>query len=299
MTVTTSMAHVAADATAEHSTGAGFVTAALQSAKRTVLQFFRTPQLLMLGTIQGALFLFMFRYIFGGAIHPGEGIDYVDFLVPGFLVTGILWLGMPAAPGVAEDAATGVHDRLRSLPIPRSSVMIGRSLADAALALWGLFIAGVLAFIVGFRLHANVAEVVLALVLLVFAVYSFMWVFITIGLTVGQRPGGPGHRLAPGHSARIRVRRLRASRHAAGLDAARGRQPAVHRRQQRGAKPDPGRRRRRRSRAQHGLLGGAESCLVRRDPGGFQRDRRVPLRSPELADRPRHSMPTPIDGSAA
>ena len=164
-------------------TGAGFATAALQSAKRTILQFFRTPQLLLLGTIQGALFLFMFRYIFGGAINPGNGLEYVDFLVPGFLATGILWLGMPAATGVAEDAATGVHDRMRSLPIPRSSVIVGRSLADTALTLWGIFVATVLAFIVGFRLNANVAEVGLALVVLLVASYSFMWVFITIGLT--------------------------------------------------------------------------------------------------------------------
>ena len=40
-------------------------------------------KLLMLGTIQGALFLFMFRYIFGGAINPGNSIEYVDFHVPG------------------------------------------------------------------------------------------------------------------------------------------------------------------------------------------------------------------------
>src|SRR3954451_1273990 len=163
--------------------GATWVTASLQSAKRTVLQFFRTPQLLMLGTIQGALFLFMFRYIFGGAIQPGQGIDYVDFLVPGFLATGILWLGMPAATGVAEDAATGVHDRLRSLPIPRASVMFGRTIADTALTTWGLLVTTVVAFIVGFRLNANVAEVALAVVVLLVAAYSFMWVFITIGLT--------------------------------------------------------------------------------------------------------------------
>src|SRR5829696_2256428 len=162
-TVTRPSKDVAAGAAVDHATGAGYVTAALQSAKRTVLQFFRTPQLLMLGTIQGALFLFMFRYIFGGAINPGEGLDYVDFLVPGFLVSGILWLGMPAATGVAEDAATGVHDRMRSLPIPRASVMFGRSLADTALTAWGLFVAGVLAFIVGYRLEADVPDVVLAL----------------------------------------------------------------------------------------------------------------------------------------
>ena len=181
-TVTTSATDVAASPAVDRTAGAGFVTAALQSAKRTILQFFRTPQLLMLGTIQGALFLFMFRYIFGGAINPG-GLDYVDFLIPGFLVSGILWMGMPAATGVAEDAATGVHDRLRSLPIPRASVMFGRSIADTALTLWGLFVAGVLAFIVGFRLHADAPEVALALALLVLAAYSFSWVFITIGLT--------------------------------------------------------------------------------------------------------------------
>ncbi len=182
-TVTKPSTDVAAEVAVDHTTGAGYVTAALQSAKRTVLQFFRTPQLLLLGTIQGALFLFMFRYIFGGAINPGHGLSYVDFLVPGFLASGILWLGMPATSGVAEDAATGVHDRLRSLPIPRSSVVVGRSLADTALTMWGLFVAGVLAFIVGFRLDAGVAEVALAVVLLVVAAYCFSWVFITIGLT--------------------------------------------------------------------------------------------------------------------
>jgi len=182
----------AADQGLASASGASFTTAALQSAKRTILQFFRTPQLLVLGTVQGALFLFMFRYIFGGAIKPGNGLDYVDFLVPGFLVTGILWLGMPASSGVAEDAATGVHDRLRSLPIPRSSVMFGRALADTALTMWGLFVAGVLAFIVGFRLNADALEVVLAVALLVVAAYSFSWIFITIGLVSSSAQAANG-----------------------------------------------------------------------------------------------------------
>jgi ABC-2 type transport system permease protein len=191
-TDTTTTSGVSAGSTIPRATGADFVTASLQSAKRTILQFFRTPQLLMLGTVQGALFLFMFRYIFGGAIQPGGGLDYVDFLVPGFLVTGILWLGMPASSGVAEDATTGVHDRLRSLPIPRSSVMFGRSLADTALTLWGLFVTTVLAFIVGFRLHSDAIDVLIAIALLVVATYSFMWVFITIGLVSGSAQAANG-----------------------------------------------------------------------------------------------------------
>jgi ABC transporter DrrB family efflux protein len=182
----------AKEASVARATGAGFTSAAVQNSKRTILQFFRTPQLLLLGTVQGALFLFMFRYIFGGAIDPGGGLSYVDFLVPGFLVTGILWAGMPASSGVAEDATTGVHDRLRSLPIPRASVMFGRSVADLGLTLWGLFIASALAFVVGYRLHADALDVVLALALLVVAAYSFTWIFITIGLVSGSAQAANG-----------------------------------------------------------------------------------------------------------
>ncbi len=181
-----------AEAAIPRATGATWLTASLQSAKRTILQFFRTPQLLMLGTVQGALFLFMFRYIFGGAIQPGTGVDYVDFLVPGFLVTGILWLGMPASSGVAEDATTGVHDRLRSLPIPRSSVLFGRSLADTALMLWGLLVTTVLAFIVGFRLHADAVDVLIGIGLIVVVAYCFTWVFITIGLVSSSAQAANG-----------------------------------------------------------------------------------------------------------
>jgi ABC transporter DrrB family efflux protein len=83
---------------------------------------------------------------------------------------------------VAEDATTGVHDRLRSLPIPRASVMFGRSLADTALTMWGLFVTAVLAFIVGYRLEADVLDVVLAVALIVVVAYCISWVFITIGL---------------------------------------------------------------------------------------------------------------------
>jgi ABC-2 type transporter len=81
-------------------------------AKRGLLKYLRTPQLVVLGTIQGALFLLIFRYVFGGAIGAG-GLDYVDFLVPGFITTGILFSGMGAAAGVAEDLQQGLVDRLR------------------------------------------------------------------------------------------------------------------------------------------------------------------------------------------
>ncbi|HZR13248.1 MAG TPA: ABC transporter permease [Acidimicrobiia bacterium] len=173
-------------------TGAGFLTATGQAARRTVLQYLRTPQLVVLPTITGALFLFIFRYIFGGAIHAGRAVDYVDFLVPGFLATVALWTGMNAPAGIAEDAASGVHDRFRSLPIPRAAVMAGRSLADGALSSWVLLVAALLGFAVGFRTDAALGAVVLAFALMLVATYAFTWLFIGLGLLAGNAQAAQG-----------------------------------------------------------------------------------------------------------
>jgi ABC transporter DrrB family efflux protein len=172
--------------------GAGFATTSIGSARRTVLQFFRTPQVLVMGTVQGAMFLIMFRYVFGGAISTGGELTYVDFLVPGFLATIVLWTGMSAASGVAEDAATGVHDRLRSLPIPRVAVVVGRAFADTALTAWGLLVTGLLSFAIGFRVHAPVLDVVAGFALIVVAGFAFAWVFILIGLIGGNAQAAQG-----------------------------------------------------------------------------------------------------------
>src|SRR5919109_411580 len=121
-------------------------------ARRGLLKFLRSPQLVVVGTLQGAMFLLIFRYVFGGAIGAG-GLHYVDFLVPGFITTGILFSGMGAAAGVTEDLQQGLVDRLRSLPIPRSAVLAGRALADTAMQVWGLLTTSAIGFLVGFRLH--------------------------------------------------------------------------------------------------------------------------------------------------
>jgi ABC transporter DrrB family efflux protein len=196
--MTTITAHAPADVVAPAvpgRLGAAYPIAAVQTAKRTILQFFRTPQLLVMGTISGAMFLFVFRYIFGGAIDTGTGASYVDFLVPGFLVSSILWIGMAATPGVAEDANSGVHDRFRSLPITRSAVVVGRSLADLSLTAWGMLITTLLGFAVGFRVGGGVGEAVLAFALLLLGAYVFSWLFITLGLTSGSAQAAQGSSL--------------------------------------------------------------------------------------------------------
>lgn len=166
-------------------TGASLRVSSLVVAGRMVRKFARTPQLIVYTTIQSALFLLMFRFAFGGAIGTGGSLSYVNFLVPGFIASSVLWSGMGAATGVAEDVEHGFVDRLRSLPIPRSAVLIGRSLADTALLIWALAVGAILGFAVGFRLTGTVPGALAALGLCAAFGFAFEWVFIVIGLVSG------------------------------------------------------------------------------------------------------------------
>ena len=183
--------HAPAPAPAPARRSAGLAASTIGIARRGLLKFLRTPQLVVVGTIQSALFLLIFRYVFGGAIGAG-GLDYVDFLVPGFITTGLLFAGMGAAAGVAEDLDQGFVDRLRSLPIPRSAVLAGRALADTALLVWSLAITSAVGFAVGFRLHGGLADALAAFGLLLVFGFAFEWMFITLGLFAGTPQAAQG-----------------------------------------------------------------------------------------------------------
>jgi ABC-2 type transport system permease protein len=158
-------------------------------AGRTIKQFVRTPQLLVVSALTSTMFLLIFRYVFGGAIGTGT-VDYVDFLIPALAaVSGLFASG---AVGVAEDMESGLFDRLRSLPIPRPAVLIGRSIADTALNTWGTVITLIVGVLVGFRIHNGIPAALLALVLCIVFAGAFSWLMIFIGLVSGSAQAAQG-----------------------------------------------------------------------------------------------------------
>jgi ABC-2 type transport system permease protein len=171
--------------------GATFVPATLDVALRTVRKFARTPQMIVVGTIQGAMFLLIFRYVFGGAIASG-GLRYVDFLVPGFVTTGVLFTGTGAAAGIAEDVDSGFFDRLRSLPIPRTSVIAGRVLADTGMLVWTTAVTSAIGFAIGFRIHDGVPAALAAFGLCILFGFTFFWLFMLLGLAAGNAQAAQG-----------------------------------------------------------------------------------------------------------
>ena len=161
-------------------------------AARTIRKFVRTPALIVAGTAQGVLFLLIFRYVFGGAVAHTGSLSYVDFLVPGFVVTGVLFQGMSASSGVAEDLQGGLFDRLRSLPIRLLSIVTGRVGADSALVAWGVLVMTAAGFAVGFRISGSTADAVAAFGLTVVYGFAFVWLFIAMGLFAGSPQAAQG-----------------------------------------------------------------------------------------------------------
>ncbi len=159
--------------------------------RRALTRFFRTPQEVVAGTATTAMFMLIFLYVFGGEIDI-PGVSYVDFLVPGFVTTAVLFTGMGTAAAVAEDLEQGFVDRVRSLPIARVSFLASRAVADTGVLIWSLVTATAVGFAVGFRLNGTLIEALLAAALLVVVGFAFIWLFIVLGLFAGTAKGAQG-----------------------------------------------------------------------------------------------------------
>ena len=153
-------------------------------AKRNLVQIPRVPELLVFATIQPVMFVLLFRYVFGGAIDVGGGTSYVDFLMAGIFVQTVAFGSMTTGIGLAEDLQKGLVDRFRSLPMSRSAVLTGRTVADLARNAFVILVMLVVGLLVGFRPEAGVTGWAAAIGLLLLFSFAFSWIAATIGLLV-------------------------------------------------------------------------------------------------------------------
>lgn len=151
-------------------------------AQRNLIRIARTPQLLFFATIQPVMFVLLFRYVFGGAIHI-PGVSYVNFLIPGIIVQTVVFGATSTAVGLAEDMTKGIVDRFRSLPMARSAVLAGRTLADLVRNVFVVALMVVVGTLVGFRFHNGFLPGVAAIGIALLLGYCLSWVFALIGLT--------------------------------------------------------------------------------------------------------------------
>jgi ABC transporter DrrB family efflux protein len=161
------------------------VSDTLVIAKRSLLRIRRTPQLLIFSSIQPIMFVLLFRYVFGGSIQaPGYQNRYADYLLPGIMVQLTLFGGSALAVGLAEDTTKGMIDRFRSLPMSRSAVLAGRTVADLARSLFVVLLMIVVGHLVGFRFHNGILGAVGAIAITLLFGFAFSWFFAFMGMSV-------------------------------------------------------------------------------------------------------------------
>jgi ABC-2 type transport system permease protein/oleandomycin transport system permease protein len=152
---------------------------------RNLIGYRRVPQLLVFSTVQPVIFVLLFRYVFGGAIHTGR-VPYVDFLMPGVFVQTVVFGSLATAIGLAADMKSGLLERFRSLPMARSAVLAGRTLADFARNVFVVLLMVGVGLMVGFRIHTNGLALIGGILLLLFFGYAMSWIFATVGLALGD-----------------------------------------------------------------------------------------------------------------
>jgi ABC-2 type transport system permease protein/oleandomycin transport system permease protein len=144
----------------------------------------RNPELLMFATIQPVMFIVLFVYVFQGSINVP--IDYVQYVIPGIMAQTVLFNSAFTGVGVADDLSKGIIDRLRSLPMYPSAVLIGRTLSDLARNVVTFAVMLIVSFLVGFRFEGTLGAAFVATALMFFWSYAFSWIQALVGLSVGS-----------------------------------------------------------------------------------------------------------------
>ncbi|MED7926829.1 ABC transporter permease [Nonomuraea sp. LP-02] len=156
-------------------------------ARRDLIHWRNQPMTVVFGIAFPIMITLAFGYLFGGAVRVPQGADYFAFLMPGMYGMTMLFGLSATMVAVSADAAKGVTDRFRSLPMSPSAVLVGRAVADllhSALILAGLLACGLA---VGWR-PATAGGALGAVGLLLLLRFSLLWAGMYLGL-VAREPG--------------------------------------------------------------------------------------------------------------
>ncbi|MFG2747436.1 ABC transporter permease [Streptomyces xanthophaeus] len=160
---------------------------ALTITRRYLIHLRSAPERAVMALLLPLVFTLLFVYVLGSNMRVPEGGSYVDFLIPGMLAQMVVFGIAASASAVADDKDKGVTDRFHSLPMSRTAVPVGQSLAESLGGLITLLVMAGCGLLVGWRPGSTAAHVVAGLALLLLARYAFSWLGIWLGLVLPSR----------------------------------------------------------------------------------------------------------------
>jgi ABC-2 type transport system permease protein len=152
-------------------------------AKRNLIKIKRVPEVLVWTLMSPIMFVLMFAYVFGGSIVV-PGMDYREYLMAGIFAQTVIFGSTFTGAGLAEDMTKGIIDRFRSLPMSRSSVLIGRTASDIVYNLLSILVMSITGLLIGWRIQTSLLEALGGLLLLLLFAYAFSWIMAYVGLIV-------------------------------------------------------------------------------------------------------------------
>src|SRR3954465_7936369 len=155
----------------------------LSLAKRSLIKTWRTPEALIDVTLQPAIFLVIFVYIFGGAV-AGSTHDYLQFLLPGILAQTIAQGAIAIGVNLNTDLEKGIFDRFKSLPIPRPAPLVGAVIGDVVRYVIVIISTFVVGYLMGFRILTNPVSALAGCLLAILFALSLSWVSVYVGMKV-------------------------------------------------------------------------------------------------------------------
>lgn len=131
---------------------------------------------------QPLLFLLALGFGFGPIYQKAGGGNYIEFLVPGVIAMGILFTAVFSGIEIIWDRQFGFLKETLVAPVPRTNIMIGRTLGGATVATTQGIIVFLISLIAGFRPYNWALVPVAVLVMILIAI-----LFTAIGTTVASR----------------------------------------------------------------------------------------------------------------
>jgi ABC-2 type transport system permease protein len=143
----------------------------------------RVPERLLDVTLQPMVFILLFLYVFGSAIHV-HGISYKDYLFPGILGQSLAFGVIGAGTATASDMTEGVIDRFRSMPVSRLSIISGQVMGQVCEQVLGIVITVLFGLALGWSPHLSLLHGIELVALLALGILAFTWCGVLVGMLV-------------------------------------------------------------------------------------------------------------------
>ncbi|WP_431728829.1 ABC transporter permease [Verrucosispora sp. TAA-831] len=157
------------------------LAASLTFSWRALLKIKHVPEQLFDVTMFPIIMVLMFTYLFGGAL-AGDPRDYLQFFLPGIMVTSVVMITMYTAVGLNTDIEKGIFDRFRTLPVWRPAALVGMIFGDVLRYVLAATVILTLGLVLGFRPEGGPLGVLAGVGLLVVFSFAFSWVWTLFGL---------------------------------------------------------------------------------------------------------------------